>query len=53
MDILVELKEPLGWDFFELKEFLEAKLNRSVDLVTRNALKKQLRDRILSQTVFV
>jgi uncharacterized protein len=53
IDILVDLREPLGWDFFELKDFLEAQLNRPVDLVTRNALKKQLKDKILSQTVFV
>lgn len=53
IDILVELQEPLGWAFFELKEFLESRLNRPVDLVTRNALKKQLKDSILSQTKFI
>ena len=53
IDILVDLQEPLGWAFFELKEYLEEQLNRPVDLVTRNALKKQLKDRILSQTKFV
>jgi len=53
IDILIDLQEPLGWKFFDLKEFLEEELNRSVDLVTRNALKKQLRDKILSQTKFV
>lgn len=53
IDILIDLQEPLGWDFFELKEFLESKLNRPVDLVTRNALKEQLKEKILSQTKFV
>lgn len=53
IDILVDLQEPLGWDFIELKEFLESELNHPVDLVTRNALKKQLKDKILSQTIFV
>ena len=53
IDILVDLQNPLGWDFFSLKEFLEKELNHSVDLVTRNALKKQLKDEILSQTKFV
>lgn len=53
IDILVDLQEPLGWDFIELKEFLEAELDHPIDLVTRNALKKQLKDKILSQTVFV
>ncbi|NBC04480.1 MAG: nucleotidyltransferase [Bacteroidetes bacterium] len=53
VDILVDLQEPLGWAFFELKDFLESHLNRSVDLVTRNALKKQLKESILSETKFV
>jgi len=53
IDILVEFKEPLGWKFFELKEFLEEQLGRSVDLVTRNALKEQLRESILSKTIYV
>ena len=53
IDILIDLQEPLGWVFFELKEFLEKQLNRPVDLVTRNALKKQLKDKILRQTKFV
>ena len=42
-----------GGVFFNLKDFLESELNRSVDLVTRSALKIQLKDKILSQTKFV
>lgn len=53
VDILVELEEPLGWAFFDLKDFLEQKLDRPVDLVTRSALKKQLKDEILNQTTFL
>ncbi len=53
VDILVELEEPLGWAFFDLKEFLEQKLEKPVDLVTRNALKKQLKDEILKTTTFI
>lgn len=53
IDILIDLQEPLGWDFFELKEYLESQLNRPVDLVTRSALKEQLKQKILSQTKFV
>jgi len=53
IDILVDLSEPLGWKFFDLKEYLEQQLGRPVDLVTRKALKEQLKDKILSQTKFV
>ena len=53
IDIVIDLKEPLGWDFVNLKLFLEKELNRPVDIVTRKALKKQLKNKILSQTRFV
>jgi hypothetical protein len=49
IDILVEFSKPLGWKFFELQDFLESKLNMKVDLVTKNALKKQLKDQILKE----
>lgn len=53
MDILVEFSEPVGWEFVELKEYLEEILGRTVDLVTKNALKKQLRDEILKEVRMV
>lgn len=48
IDLLVEFAEHVGWEFFDLKNLLE-KLNRKVDLVTKNALKEQLKDTILNQ----
>lgn len=41
IDILVELQNPLGWAFFDLKDFLEKELNTKVDLVTEAALKNK------------
>ena len=52
VDILVEFYEPIGWEFFDVKEFLEEILGRKVDLVTVRALKPQLRDRILKEVVY-
>ena len=52
IDILVELIEPLGWEFVELKEYLETLLGMDVDLVTRKALKPQLTDAILREVVY-
>ena len=52
IDILVELREPIGWDFIELKDYLEEILGREVDLVTIKALKPQLREIILNEVVF-
>ena len=53
IDILVEFDKPIGWKFFSLEKYLEDIFKRKVDLVTKNALKKQLKDRILNQTLFL
>ena len=53
IDILVEFRKPLGWEFFDLKEFLENELKIKVDLVSSRALKEQLRDSILKQVQYV
>lgn len=52
VDILVELYEPIGWEFVDLKEFLEKILGVSVDLVTVKALKPQLKEIILKEVTY-
>jgi len=50
LDILVEFDKPIGlFGFIRLKHRLSAILGRQVDLVTREALKPQLRDHILQE----
>jgi len=53
IDILVELEKPIGWKYFTLELYLEKTFNRKIDLVTKNALKEQLRDSILNQVNYV
>ena len=53
VDILVEFEKPPGWNFFDLQDLLEEKLNRKVDLVSVKAVKKQLKDIIFSQVKYV
>ncbi|WP_236979477.1 nucleotidyltransferase family protein [Membranihabitans maritimus] len=53
IDLLVELKKPIGWKFFSLQIYLERLFDRKVDLVTKNGLKKQLRDLILEQVQYI
>lgn len=52
VDILVEFAEPIGWEFVELKEYLESLLGKSVDLVTVNTLKPQLKEKILAEVEY-
>lgn len=53
IDILIELEKPIGWRFFTLELFLEEVFDKKVDLVTKNALKKQIKEQILKKVSFV
>lgn len=53
VDLLVEFNRPIGlFEFIELQIYLEALLGTSVDLVTPDALRDEMRDEILSETVY-
>jgi predicted nucleotidyltransferase len=53
IDILIELERPIGWKYFTLEIFLEKTFGRKIDLVTKNALKEQIKDQILKQVIYV
>jgi len=52
VDLLVDFDRPVGlFHFFRVQRRLEQLLGRGVDLVMRDAVKPQLRDRILGEAV--
>ena len=54
IDILVDFKEPVGlFTFVEIEEYLEKKLGRKVDLVSRKALKPTIGKYILREVLYV
>ncbi len=53
LDLLVEFSEPVGWSFFTLEKFLEQALGIPVDIVTKNALKEQIKKPILNQVKYI
>ena len=54
IDILVDYEElPNLLELIELEYYLEEILHLKIDLVTRNGIKPQLRDSILSEMVYV
>ena len=53
IDLLVEFEKPIGWKYFSLEIYLEDIFGRKIDLVTKNALKEQIKDRILKQVKYV
>jgi len=52
VDLLVEFDRPVGlFQFFRVQRRLEAIVGRPVDLVMKDAIKRQLRTRILAEAV--
>ena len=54
IDILVEFEEvPDLLKFIEIERYLERLLKKKVDLVRKNSLRPELKDRILKETVYI
>lgn len=53
IDILVEFKEPVGFLFIHLGDFLEEILGAKVDLLTNDAIKPNRRRYIMEELVHV
>jgi uncharacterized protein len=52
VDLLVEFEPPLTFDrYMDMKFYLEDLLGTKVDLVTRNSLKVQIRDRVEQEAI--
>jgi len=52
VDLLVDFDRPIGlFHFFKVQRRLEEILGSKVDLVMRDAVKRQLRDRIFAEAV--
>ena len=52
VDILVDFEKPVGlFEYARLKMYLESVLGREVDLVTPEALRKELREDILREAI--
>ena len=52
VDLLVDFERPIGlFEFLHLRRVLSDLVGRPVDLVTRAALKPQLRNRILAEAI--
>jgi len=53
IDLLVELYQPNGWNFFSLEIYLEKVFGRKIDLVTKNALRERTKKNILNQVNYI
>jgi|SRR6056297_2060046 len=50
VDLLIKFKNPIGFKYFELIEFLENKLGKKVDIITEKGL-EQIRLKSVSDSI--
>jgi len=53
IDIIVDFSSPIGIEFIDLADLIEKKLNRKVDLVSRNAVKDKFFKVIEQEIIYV
>jgi|SRR5687767_13295608 len=53
IDIIVDFSKPVGIEFIDLADFLESKIKRKVDLVSRNGIKPSYYQVIESEILYV
>lgn len=53
IDIMVGFSNPIGIEFIDLADELEATLDRKVDLISKNGIKPKYFDAIRSEIIYV
>ena len=53
VDIIVDFSKPIGIEFVDLADFIERKLNKNVDLVSKNGVKQKYYRSIESEIIYV
>ena len=53
IDIIVDFSKPIGIEFIDLAEFIERKLKKSIDLVSKNGVKQKYFRTFESEIIYV
>lgn len=53
VDLLVDFSKPIGIEFIDLADFIEKKINRKVDLVSKNAIRPKYFSQIQNDLIYV
>ena len=53
VDIIVDFSKPIGIEFIDLADYIESKLSKKVDLVSRNGIKPKYFQQIQSEIIYV
>ena len=53
VDIIVDFSKPIGIEFIDLADYIESKLSKKVDLVSRTGIKPKYFQQIQSEIIYV
>jgi uncharacterized protein len=53
VDIIVDFSKPIGIEFIDLADYIESRLNKKIDLVSRNGVKAKYFHQIESEIIYV
>lgn len=53
VDIIVDFTRPIGIEFVDLADYIEIRLNKKVDLVSKNGVKPKYFNQIESEIIYV
>lgn len=53
VDIIVDFSKPVGVEFIDLADYIEARLKKRVDLVSKKGLKPKYLQQIQSEIIYV
>lgn len=53
IDIIVDFSQPIGIEFIDLANYIEKKLKKSIDLVSKNGLKQKYYSTFESEIIYV
>ena len=53
VDIIIDFSQPIGIEFIDLADYIEMKLKKNVDLVSKNGVKQKYYRTIESEIIYV
>lgn len=53
VDIIVDFSKPIGIEFVDLADYIESKLSKKVDLVSKNGIKTKYFSQIEAEIIYV
>lgn len=53
IDIIVDFSQPIGIEFIDLANYIEKKLKKSIDLVSKNGVKQKYYSTFESEIIYV